>query len=110
MLNWLHATGLSASSPKVAHYLKYITAKSEYMFGILRFTIIIKHSTDSEMMIAPQFRPRFSIVAKDVRREVFVKQLNRPTFRLNGLSEICTFLDYVNVYDWYVRLTESKAN
>jgi len=64
--------------------------------GLLRFNDI--------HLVAPQLRPTFSIVANDARRDLFVRQLNRPTFRLSGLNEICTFLDYVNVLEWYTRL------
>jgi len=64
--------------------------------GLLRFNDV--------HLVAPQLRPTFSIVANEVRRNLFVKQLNRPTFRMNGLDEICTFLDYINVFEWYSRL------
>jgi hypothetical protein len=64
--------------------------------GLLRFNDV--------HLVAPQLRPTFSIVANDVRRNVFVKQLNRPTFRMNGLDEVCSFLDYINVFEWYSRL------
>lgn len=65
--------------------------------GLLRFNDV--------HLVAPQLRPTFSIVANDVRRNLFVRQLNRPTFRMNGLDEICTFLDYINVFEWYSRLS-----
>lgn len=64
--------------------------------GLLRFNDV--------HLVAPQLRPTFSIVADDLRRNLFVKQLNRPTFRMNGLDEICTFLDYINVFEWHARL------
>lgn len=55
-------------------------------------------------LVAPNLRPNFSIVANDTRRDVFVRHLNRPTFRISGLSELCTFLEYVNVYGWFKRI------
>ena len=55
-------------------------------------------------LVAPNLRPRFSVVANDVRRDLFVRQVNRSTFRMSGLSEICTFLEYVNVFGWYKRI------
>ena len=64
--------------------------------GLLRFNDI--------HLVAPTLRPRFSIVANDVRRDLFVRQLNRPTFRVSGLSELCTFLEYVNVLGWFNRV------
>jgi hypothetical protein len=64
--------------------------------GLLRFNDI--------HLVAPNLRPRFSIVANDVRRDLFVRQLNRPTFRTSGLSDLCTFLEYVNVFGWFNRM------
>jgi hypothetical protein len=69
--------------------------------GLLRFNDI--------HLVAPSLRPRFSIVANDVRRDLFVRQLNRPTFRVSGLSELCTFLEYVNVLGWFNRV-KSQAD
>ncbi len=48
-------------------------------------------------LVDPVRRPRFSVVANDIRRGAFVRQLSRPTFRMSGLSELCTFLNYANV-------------
>lgn len=64
--------------------------------GLLRFNDI--------HLIAPNLRPRFSIVANDTRRSLFVRQVNRPTFRMSGLSELCTFLEYINVFGWHNRI------
>ena len=55
-------------------------------------------------LVAPGPGLRFSVVAKDARRELFVRQLNRPTFRVSGLSKLCNFLEYTNVYGWYNRI------
>jgi len=68
--------------------------------GLLRFNDI--------HLVAPKLRPRFSIVAIDARRSLFVRQLNRPTFRTSGLSELCTFLEYVNVFSWHKRISEQR--
>lgn len=64
--------------------------------GLLRFNDI--------HLVAPRFQARFSIVAEDVRRGRFSKQLNRPTFKASGLNELCSFLEYGEVYNWYRRL------
>jgi len=64
--------------------------------GLLRFNDI--------HLVAPSFHPRFSIVANDARRSLFVRQLNRPTFQMSGLSKLCTFLEYANVFGWYSRI------
>lgn len=60
-------------------------------------------------LAAPHFHPRFSIVANDARRSRFVRQLNRPTFQMSGLSKLCTFLEYINVYGWYRRIRSDSA-
>lgn len=67
--------------------------------GLLRFN-------DIHLML-PNLRPRFCVVANDVRRSIFIKQLNRPTFVASGLNEICTFLEYINVYGWYNRILKT---
>lgn len=64
--------------------------------GLLRFNDV--------HLVAPRLRPRFSVVANDARRDIFVRQLNRPTFRFSGLSELCTFLDYKDVFSWFSRI------
>jgi hypothetical protein len=64
--------------------------------GLLRFNDI--------HLVAPRLRPRFSVVANDARRLLFVRQLKRPTFQASGLNEFCTFLEYVDVLGWYNRL------
>ncbi len=63
--------------------------------GLLRFNDIYLLSIPVE---------RFIIVSNEERRTVFAKHVNRPTFTRSRLSEICTFLNYVNVYDWYQRI------
>lgn len=50
---------------------------------------------------------RFAIVSNEKRRSVFAQQLNRPTFKRSGLSETCTFFEYLNVYRWYQRVFHS---
>lgn len=64
--------------------------------GLLRFNDV--------HLIAPDLRSRFSIVAKDVRRSLFVRQINRPTFQRSGLFDLCSFMRYENVFDWYERI------
>jgi hypothetical protein len=64
--------------------------------GLLRFNDI--------HLLVPNLRPRFSVVANDIRRSTFVRQLRRPTFQASGLSELCTFLEYANVFGWHKRV------
>ena len=65
--------------------------------GLLRFNDI--------HLVVPSLQPRFSIVAEDVRRGRFARQLHRPTFQANGLHELCSFLKYPEVFGWYMRLS-----
>jgi hypothetical protein len=64
--------------------------------GLLRFNDV--HLT------APAPISRFTIVSNDARRALFARQVNRPTFRTSGLSELCTFLEYVDVFGWHKRV------
>ena len=54
-------------------------------------------------LMEPNMKPKFSIVANDVRRALFLRQINRPTFKLSGLGEVCNFLEYKDVYSWFNR-------
>ena len=81
-----------ASDPRALFEVEHSTP---IYSGLLRFNDV--------HLVAPRLRPRFSVVANNTRREVFVRQLNRPTFRFSGLSELCTFLDYKDVFNWFKR-------
>ena len=67
--------------------------------GLLRFNDI--------HLAVPSLNSRYSIVANSERRSLFVRQLNRPTFRLSGLGEVCNFLEYADVYNWHERIARS---
>ena len=67
--------------------------------GLLRF---------NDVLIIDDRVSRFSIVSNDLRRELFSRQVFRPTFRKSGLAEICSFLEYANVLDWHERLVRSS--
>jgi hypothetical protein len=67
--------------------------------GLLRFNDI--HLT------LPDPSRRFSIVSNNIRRALFGRQLNRPTFKASGLVELCTFLEYFDVYEWHKRMKTS---
>ena len=43
-------------------------------------------------------------------RAVFSRQASRPTFRTSGLSELVSFLEYVNVFDWHSRLVKGATD
>jgi hypothetical protein len=55
-------------------------------------------------ILEPRLGARFSIVSNEDRRSLFVRQLNRPTFRASGLNEACSFLEYRNVFLWHKRI------
>ncbi|MGH7848585.1 MAG: hypothetical protein ACREQW_25885 [Candidatus Binatia bacterium] len=55
-------------------------------------------------LLLPTDNMRLGIVSNDERKAVFVRQLNRPTFKASGLTEVCTFLEYANVYGWHERM------
>jgi hypothetical protein len=70
--------------------------------GLLRFNDV--HLT------LPNLNLRFGIVSNDARRALFVRQLDRPTFKASGLREICTFFEYRNVFGWHQRMVSGDQN
>jgi hypothetical protein len=68
--------------------------------GLLRFNDL--------HLIEPQLKPKFSIVSNDLRKMLFLRQINRPTFKSSGLIDHCNFLEYKDVFNWYLRT--SKLN
>jgi len=69
--------------------------------GLLRFNDV--HLTN------PNAGTTYSIVSNDDRRSLFVRQLNRPTFKISRLAENCTFLEYPNVFAWHQRTSKSPG-
>ncbi len=69
--------------------------------GLLRFNDL--------HLIEPHLKPKFSIVSNYARRALFLRQVNRPTFRVSGLSDICNFLEYKDVYSWFKRTTNRNS-
>jgi len=67
--------------------------------GLLRFNDL--HLTE------PNLKPKFSIVSNDSRRSLFLRQINRPTFKISGLTELCSFLEYKDVFGWFSRTIKS---
>jgi len=63
--------------------------------GLLRFNDLYLRE--------PNLKPKFSIVANGVRRALFLRQINRPTFKASGLGDVCNFLEYKDVYSWFDR-------
>jgi len=69
--------------------------------GLLRFNDV--------HLMNPSARTTYSIVSNDDRRSLFVRQLNRPTFKTSRLAETCTFLEYPNVFTWHNRMSEFRG-
>jgi len=69
--------------------------------GLLRF---------NDVLLTEPKVTRFSIVSNDMRRDLFSRQLFRPTFRRSGLAELCSFLQYANVLGWHQRLLKGDTN
>ncbi len=81
--------------------------------GKLRALFEVEHSTpiysgllrfNDVHLVAPSAQATYSIVSNDERRGLFVRQLNRPTFKASRLVECCSFLEYPNVFAWHRRL------
>lgn len=68
--------------------------------GLLRFNDVLL--TDPKIS-------RFSIVSNDTRRDLFSRQLFRPTFKKSGLAELCSFLEYANVFEWHQRCSRTSS-
>lgn len=68
--------------------------------GLLRFNDLY--------LTEPNLKNNFSIVSNSERRSLFSKQVNRPTFKRSGLSELCSFLEYSDLYGWYERIYNKK--
>lgn len=67
--------------------------------GLLRF---------NDVLLTCAGAGRYFVASDESRRDLFVRQLQRPTFQRSGLSELASFLDYSNVFDWHHRLSNSS--
>jgi hypothetical protein len=73
----------------------------------------IEHSTPiysgllrlNDIRCEPPGAKRYNIVSNTDRRDAFARQIARPTFRASGLSEVCGFMEYADVYRWHSRLS-----
>ena len=70
--------------------------------GLLRFNDI--------HLVEPRLTTKFNIVSNELRRSLFIKQVSRPTFKSSGLSDICNFLEYKDVYVWYKNLSKGSKS
>ncbi|MGO8691373.1 MAG: hypothetical protein ACLQLG_17255 [Thermoguttaceae bacterium] len=85
----------------------------------LRALFEVEHSTpiysgllrlNDVHLTSPGTGMTYGIVSNDDRRSLFVRQVNRPTFRASGLAEQCTFMEYANVYAWHERLRSNNRS
>ena len=56
-------------------------------------------------LVAPVVE-RLTIVAQEERRPLFARQVQRPTFRASGLSEVCGFMSFPDVFHWHRRVRQ----
>ena len=85
---WIHPTrNLLAAAFEIEH-------STPIYSGLLRFNDV---HIDFKL-------PRAGIVADAEREDAFLRQINRRTFRGSGLSDVCLFYKYTDIYRWYVRL------
>lgn len=66
--------------------------------GLLRFNDL--------HLIEPNIKTKFSVVSNEIKRALFLRQINRPTFKSSGLSELCNFMEYKDVFGWYNRINK----
>ena len=91
---WIHPTqNLLAAAFEVEH-------STPIYSGLLRFNDV---HLDFKLT-------RAGIVADAEREDAFLRQINRRTFRASGLSEVCLFYKYSDVYGWYLRLLSEKRS
>ena len=66
--------------------------------GLLRF---------NDILLSVSGVDNFNIVANEDREGKFGREVNRPTFRSSKLSEKVAFLNYRNVYQWYLNFFDT---
>lgn len=85
--------------------------------GVVHALFEVEHTTPvysgllrlNDVRIAdPRLGIRFGVAASDSRRGMFSRQINRPTFRASGLSDLCMFMDYADVWAWHQRLAQQR--
>lgn len=67
--------------------------------GLLRF---------NDVLLTCPGVSRFFVVSNESRRDLFARQVQRPTFERSGLNELTCFLDYTNVFNWHSRLIQQN--
>jgi len=89
---WIHPTqNLLAAAFEIEH-------STPIYSGLLRFNDV---HLDVKLL-------RAGIVADAEREDTFLRQISRRTFRASGLSDVCLFYKYSDIYRWYVRLLSER--
>lgn len=93
-------------------WLKRGSSDLTAMFEVEHSTPIYSglHRFNDLHLIEPQLKPKYSIVSNDIRKALFIRQINRPTFKSSGLSELCNFLDYKDVFGWFNRTVKKTKD
>ena len=78
------------------HALFEVEHSTPIYSGLLRFNDV--------HLAGASVRATYNIVANEERRNRFVNQLSRPTFKASGLDRYCSFMNYSNVFEWYTRI------
>ena len=63
--------------------------------GLLRFNDVHLSITEP---------PKFTVVAEEMRRSLFARQLRRRTFQASGLDKLCSFMTNAEVFRWHQRM------
>lgn len=83
----------------------------------LRALFEVEHSTpiysallrfNDVRLVVSEANTRYSVVSNDERRSLFIRQLNRPTFKMSSLSDNCAFLKYSEVFTWHKQLVSTQ--
>ena len=116
--------GCMSSIPQKFYSIEGILSEIDVIWidrgaGMLRALFEVEHSTPiysgllrfNDIHLSIQnIHATYNIVADDDRRSLFVNQLSRPTFKVSGLGENCTFMEYKNVFFWYKRIYEHRSD
>lgn len=88
---------------KVTRTQKFLSDMEE----ILPWRLLLEPLRNWKRLTDPKVS-QFSIVSSDSRRELFSRQIFRPTFIKSGLAELVSFFAYANIFDWHVRLIKEQ--
>lgn len=108
----------NAVMPHEFHKIQHILSEVDVIWiergaAKLRALFEVEHSTpiysallrfNDVRLVCSSGKARYNVVSDDERRSLFIRQLNRPTFKMSTLSENCAFLKYSEVFSWHKRV------